>query len=133
MAAWSMTASSSMRRWSRQKGAQRPDPTLAIAASLDPAPQPIIGPTQTKRTAHADKGCDSQSNDLFRRLHGLRDAIAVRGKNESALGRKRWVIERTVGWLKRYRRLAIRYECRTDIHLRLPLLRCVLIAANFSC
>ena len=103
----------------------------AALPTMIEAAQSVIGPTQTKRTAHADKGSDSQSNHLFCRLHGLRDAIAVRGKKESALGRKRWVIERTFAWLKRYRRLAIRYERRTDIHLGLLLLGCALIAANF--
>ena len=55
----------------------------------------------------------------------------LRHAPKSALGRKRWVIERTFAWLKRYRRLAIAYERRTDIHLGLLLLGCALIAADF--
>ena len=32
------------------------------------------------------------------------------------LGRHRWVVERTLAWLNRYRRLTVRYERRADIH-----------------
>jgi len=28
----------------------------------------------------------------------------------------RWVVERTLSWLNRYRRLKVRYERREDIH-----------------
>lgn len=100
-------------------------PTLVLAA------QTLLPPPKRKRWVHADKAYDSQSNRLFCRLHGLRVAIAQRGKKETALGRKRWVVERTFAWLKRYRRLAIRYERRVDIHLGLLLLACALIASNF--
>ena len=30
--------------------------------------------------------------------------------SEAGLGRHRWVVERTLGWLSKYRRLTIRYE-----------------------
>ena len=95
------------------------------------AAQGVLPPPTRKRIVHADKAYDSQANRIFCRLHGLRDAIAERGKRESSLGRKRWVVERTFAWLKRYRRLALRYERRADIHLGLLLLACALIASNF--
>ena len=94
-------------------------------------PAEAVFATRHKRVVHADKAYDRQSNRLFCRLHRLRDAMAQRGKKESALGRKRWVVKRTFAWLKRYRRLAIRHERRADIHLGLLLLACALIAANF--
>lgn len=100
-------------------------PTMLQAA------ESVIGKTQAKRSALADKAYDSHSNHLYCRLHGLRVAIAERGKQESALGGRRWVIERTFAWLKRNRRLVIRYERRADIHLGLILLGCALIASNF--
>jgi transposase len=34
----------------------------------------------------------------------------------SALGRERWVVERTISRLHQYRRLRVRYERRADIH-----------------
>jgi transposase len=42
------------------------------------------------------------------------------------LGRHRWVVERTLVWLNRYRRLTVRYERRADIHLTFLTLGCAL-------
>ena len=42
--------------------------------------------------------------------------IARRGIEDSRrLGRHRWVVERTLAWFARFRRLTIRYERRLDI------------------
>jgi transposase len=43
------------------------------------------------------------------------------------LGRHRWIVERTLAWLARFRRLTIRYERRVDLHLAFTTLACVLI------
>ena len=43
------------------------------------------------------------------------------------LGKWRWVVERTLGWLHRFRRLRIRYERRADIHQAFLSLACILI------
>ncbi|RKK02123.1 hypothetical protein EBE87_25595 [Pseudoroseomonas wenyumeiae] len=40
------------------------------------------------------------------------------------------VIERTFAWINRFRRLAIRYERRLDIHHALTALACSLICLN---
>jgi transposase len=45
------------------------------------------------------------------------------------LGRHRWVIERTLSWLSRMRRLTVRYERRADIHAAF-LLGCALICSS---
>ena len=47
------------------------------------------------------------------------------------LGRYRWVVERTLSWLNRFRRLKIRYEHRADIHLAFLQLGCALISLRF--
>jgi transposase len=48
---------------------------------------------------------------------GIKCRIARRGIERSdRLGRHRWVVERTLAWLAKYRRLTIRYERRADIH-----------------
>jgi hypothetical protein len=39
----------------------------------------------------------------------------IRGRSDR-LGRHRWVVERSLTWLKRYRRLAVRHERLADIH-----------------
>ena len=43
------------------------------------------------------------------------------------LGRFRWVVERTLSWLNRFRRLKVRYERRADIHQAFLSLGCTLI------
>jgi len=51
------------------------------------------------------------------RKRGIKARIARRGVDSSErLGRHRWVVERTLSWLNRYRRLKVRYEQRADIH-----------------
>jgi transposase len=37
-------------------------------------------------------------------------------ESSEKLGRYRWVVERTIAWLRRFRRLTVRYERRADIH-----------------
>lgn len=57
--------------------------------------------------------------------------IARRGIERSQrLGRHRWVVERPLAWLVRFRRLAIRYERRADIHLAFTTLACAFITLN---
>jgi transposase len=45
----------------------------------------------------------------------------------SELGTTRWVVERTIAWLRQFRRLRIRYERRGDIHQAFLTLGCILI------
>lgn len=42
----------------------------------------------------------------------------------SRLGRRRWVVERTISWLHQHRRLRVRYERRADIHQALLTIGC---------
>lgn len=44
---------------------------------------------------------------------------------------RRWVVERTIAWLNRCRRLTIRYERDADLHLAFLDLGCALIAFKF--
>ncbi len=60
-----------------------------------------------------------------RRRRGIRPRIARRGIEPSArLGRCRWTIERTNGWLGGFRRLRIRYERDSGRFSALVLLAC---------
>ena len=54
---------------------------------------------------------------------------SVEPKNR--LGRYRWVVERTLSWLNRFRRLKIRHEHRADIHLPSCRLADALISLRF--
>src|SRR4029077_14797387 len=65
---------------------------------------------------HADKGYDYRHLRLaLRKRRIILPRCGVEPKNR--LGRYRWVVERTLSWLNRFRRLKIRYEHRADIHL----------------
>jgi len=77
---------------------------------------------------HADKGYDYPRCRRFLRRRGISARIARRSvENSERLGRYRWVVERTLAWLSRYRRLCVRYERRADIHEAFLLLACALI------
>ena len=54
-----------------------------------------------------------------------------RREPKNRLGRYRWVVERTISWLHRFRRPKIRYEHRADIHLAFLQLGCALISLRF--
>ncbi len=100
--------------------------------------KPIKGPGRgrpRKRPGklHADKGYD----DFGRcrkalRKRGIKARIARRGVESSQrLGRHRWVVERTLAWLNRYRRLKVRYERRADGRQACLPLGCALVCWNF--
>lgn len=76
---------------------------------------------------HADKGYDyPRCRKALSRRH-IKIRIARKGIESSArLGRYRWVVERTLAWLNRYRRLTVRYERQASIHLAFLTLGCAL-------
>jgi hypothetical protein len=51
-------------------------------------------------------------------------------ESSERLGRFRWVVEHTLSWLNRFRRLKVRYERRADIHQAFLTLGCALICHN---
>jgi transposase len=76
----------------------------------------------------ADRGYDSAAHREALRILGIRPMIAERGvEHGSGLGCWRWVIERSIAWLHQYRRLAVRWEYRADLHRALLTLACCLI------
>ena len=98
--------------------------------------EPVKGrrgrPRKRPRKLHADKADDSQPLRTELRQRGITPRIARRGiESSERLGRHRWVVERTLSWLNRYRRLRIRYERRADMHLAFLQIGCALICWNF--
>jgi transposase len=80
---------------------------------------------------HADKAYDLPRCRRVLHRRRIQVRIARKGIDSSArLGRHRWVVERTLAWLHRYRRLTIRYERRVDIHQAFLTLGCALICFN---
>jgi transposase len=65
----------------------------------------------------ADRAYDSRRHREALRERGITPRIAKRNTSHgSGLGKDRWVIERTISWLHRHRRLDRRYDRRADIH-----------------
>ena len=72
---------------------------------------------ETPAKLHADEGYDFPRCREALRKRGIKARIARRGIDSGEkLGRHWWVVERTLAWLARYRRLSVRYKRREDIH-----------------
>ena len=68
-------------------------------------------PRQRPAKLHADKGYDFPEKRRALRKRGITPRIARRGVESSErLGRVRWVVERTQGWIVAFRKLAIRFD-----------------------
>jgi transposase len=63
------------------------------------------------RDVFADKGYDNERHRAACRAIGARPFIHKRGRpHGSGLGRFRWPVERTLGWLLENKRLGLRYD-----------------------
>jgi IS5 family transposase len=103
----------------------------AVDAIL-PVRRPRGRPRKRPEKLHADKGYDFPRCRTALRKRGTTPRIARRGVESSEqLGRHRWVVERTLSWLNRYRRLQVRYERRADVHQAFLNLGCALICWSY--
>ena len=90
------------------------------------------GASTTVRILHADKGYDYRKCRQALRRRRIKVRIARKGiESKERLGRHRWVVERTLAWLNRFRRLTVRYERRADIHEAFLHWGCALICLNY--
>jgi transposase len=116
-------------------GANRHDSRM-LAPALDAIPPVRSGrrgrPRRRPAKLHADKAYDHRRCRRECRARGVVPRIARRGvESGQRLGRRRWVVERTLAWLAQFRRLTIRYERRrADLHLALTTLGCALVCLN---
>jgi transposase len=100
----------------------------AIPAILRPRGRPRKRPQKL----HADKGYDyPRCRQVLRQRHVIARTARKGIDSSDRLGRYRWVVERTLAWLNRYRRLKVRYERREDIHQAFLTLGCALICCHF--
>ena len=100
----------------------------ALIDAIRPIKRPRGRPRKRPDKVHADKAYDIPRCRIALRKRGIKVRIARKGVESSArLGRHRWVVERTLSWLGKYRRLTIRYERRADIHEAFLHLGCALI------
>jgi transposase len=103
--------------------------------SIEPIERPRGRPGRPRKRPnklHADKAYDFPRCREALRGRGITPRIARRGIDSSErLGRHRWVVERTLARLAKYRRLTIRYERRDDIHEAFLQLGCSLVCLNY--
>lgn len=112
---------------SRQESIVFEDMMDAIPPTRTPSGQRRKRPKQLQ----ADKAFDNPRCHAFLRRRRIQDRIArIAVEPKDRLGRHRWVIERTIAWLHRNRRLQIRYERRADIHQAFLTLACAKICCQ---
>ncbi len=112
---------------------------LMLEAAIDAVPPLRLPgrqrerPPQRPTKLHADKGYDFKRCRQALHRRGIILRIARCGVDSSEqLGRFRWVAERTLSWLNRFRRPNVRYERRGDIHQAFLTLGCSLICWQAS-
>src|SRR5260221_711190 len=119
-----MTCWRPLRNWQQAGGWQRLHAILPLRQPGKRRGRPRKRPVKL----HADKGYDYPRCRQALRARGIIPRIARRGiESSERLGRYRWVVERTLSWLNRFRRLKVRYERRADIHQAFLSLGCALV------
>lgn len=89
-------------------------------------------PRRQLALVQGDRGYDSQRHRTELQDRRITPLLARRyHPHGSGLGRTRWVVERTLAWLHRYRRLAVRYERLDYVHEAFLTLGCILICWNY--
>ncbi len=100
--------------------------------AIPPVRQPVGRPRKRPKKLHADKGYDYERCRAVLRKRRIGDRIARKGiESSQRLGRRRWVVERTIAWFSRFRRLTVRYDRRADTHGALTTLAAALITMRF--
>jgi putative transposase len=109
----------------------------ALEAVIVEPPNPVKGPgNPDPATQHLclDKAFDGAPSDATARVYGYQPHVRKIGeeKLDPASGKKkhparRWVVERTIGWLNRCRGILIRYEKKAENYLAVVQLACALL------
>ena len=98
---------------------------------------PLLGgrpgrPLRKPGLVQGDRAYDSQPHRDELERRGIATLLAKRWRpHGSGLGRTRWVVERTLAWLHRFRRLNLRYERRPCVHEAFLTLACAMVCWNF--
>jgi putative transposase len=103
----------------------------ALEAVIVEPPNPVTGP---KQHLCLDKAFSGAPSDATARVFGYEPHVKQIGqeKIEPKSGKKkhparRWVVERTIGWLNRCRGILIRYEKKAENYLAVVQLACALL------
>jgi transposase len=101
---------------------------LPLLERIPPVRGRVGRPRSRPETLLGDRGYDSNANRRELRQRGIKPVIANRYHSHgSALGRYRWVVERTFAWLHNLKRLLVRYDRRAEIHEAFLALGCCLV------
>ncbi len=104
---------------------------LGVIDAIPPVRGKAGAPRRRPDAALADKAYHSADRVAALRDRGIEPMLPRRGTDEDeGLGALRWVAERTIAWLRQFRRLRVRYERRADIHQAFLTLGCILICAR---
>ena len=88
----------------------------------------VGAPVRRPGIVQGDRGYGSQPHRDALQQRGITPLLARRNcAHGSGLGRTLWVVERTLAWLHRFRRLAVRYERRPCVHEAFLTLACSLV------
>jgi transposase len=101
-------------------GANVPDvmQLLPLVVAVPPVKGKAGRPRSRPEQLYADRAYDSEPARYILRWLGIEPHLAKRNtEHGSGLGKVRWVVERTISWFHQQRRLRVRYERRSDIHL----------------
>lgn len=101
---------------------------LPLIDAIPPVRGRVGAPKRRPKSVIADKAYHSIERVMALAARGIVAKLPQRGTREDrGLGRRRWVVERTLAWLRQFRRLRVRYERRADIHQAFLSLGCALI------
>ncbi|MCZ2525917.1 IS5 family transposase [Streptomyces sp. HB2AG] len=102
--------------------------TLALADGVPPVAGRPGRPRRRPETLLGDKGYDSNPNRREPRKRRILPVISRKGSpNIKGLGKLRHVVEQTFALLHQFKRLAVRWEHRTELHDAFVSLACSLI------
>jgi putative transposase len=102
---------------------------------------PVSRPRPTRSAPQGlclDKGYDYDEVRSVGKASGFTLHLRSRGEEKKELERKpgvrarRWVVERTHGWMNRFRRILIRWEIREDTYFGMLHFACGIIAWRSS-
>ena len=105
---------------------------VPLVDAIVPVRGKVGRPRQRPDATQGDRGYTSAQHARELRERGIEPVIPEWGASHgSGLGVTRWVVERTLSWLRQFRRLRVRYERRADIHEAFLTLGCILICWRF--
>ncbi|WP_405804823.1 IS5 family transposase [Streptomyces sp. NBC_01187] len=101
---------------------------LALVDGIPLVTGPIGHPRRRPEALLGDKGYDSNPNRKELRQRGILPVISRKGQSASrGLSKLRYVVEQTFALLHQFKRLAVRWERRLDLHDAFVSLACALI------